>query len=436
MFRVRTFRVGLGSLGAISVGYIASSYHTSHSEEMKEPIYLERPKTHPCTRRRTFTQNCPELVIFSGNAHKDLSKSIAQKLGRDLGAANIGRFNDGEVNVKLEEPVRGKDVYLIQPTCPPVNENLIELLLTVSALKLASAKRVTVIVPYFGYVRSGPNSKAGTHTSSSKIGLRRRASRDTELSTLGLVNKQLGKQGLVSMFAASDVARMLEAVGLDRIVLVDMQSSVPNFAKGLFRRTNVEYIDTSKTMVADIFDALKIEQEIRQKKRLVIVAPHAACVPKAQNFKLQITSLLKKRGMLSEDINIGIATIIRTPSAKVNANGKVEKIVECVGTVENSIALIVEDLVDTGKTAIRAADSVKQNGATKVLCYATHPILGRDAAKKLQNSSIDEMFVLNTIPVSEEKAKSLPKLTQISVANVLADAIKYLHYEPKSSSLT
>lgn len=267
-------------------------------------------------------------AVFSGNAHRELATSVAQRLDRGLGKSRIGRFADGEISVKIEESVRGKDVYVIQPTSPPVNENLMELLLVVSTLRQANAKRVTVIVPYFGYMRTDLKVRK-FHAKHGKAPLLMRSSYAPTLETESLPVSEKFNSGvsrgrsfsidqgfedvLIPTFAASDVATMLEVVGAQRVVVVDLQTSGAGLAEGFFRKAQVESIRTSDVVAEMVYDELGLSKELETKgderKELVIVAPHSACVPQAKNFRDKIQGILGR--------NVGLATLISTPSMRL-----------------------------------------------------------------------------------------------------------------------
>lgn len=344
-----------------------------------------------------------QLLVFSGNAHKQLGEAVASSLGKSLAKCTIGRFNDGEVNVKIDESVRGKDVYVIQPTCPPVNENLMELLLVVSALRRASAKRVTVVVPYFGYMRSGFDGGKGSTLVTRKS------------QVISDSYRSFSNTKIIPMFPASDVARMLEVSGINRVVVVDLQMPGLGVAEGFFKKAQVESIIASEVVVENVSSSLRLETF----DNLVVISPHSSGISKAKKFRDALTTLL--------DTSIGLGTIISNPRAEQE-----ESDLELVGNVKDKTVLIVQDIIDSGRSTLNSVAELKKQGAKHIFVYATHALLSGNACEKLQNSQVDTVLVLDTVPITSEKLSTCPKLQQISIAPVLASLIQDLHYNNKT----
>uniref|UniRef100_A0A7S3PL52 ribose-phosphate diphosphokinase n=1 Tax=Aplanochytrium stocchinoi TaxID=215587 RepID=A0A7S3PL52_9STRA len=374
------------------------------------PMKKMTKKTHPCSIHNAYQADCPELVIFSGNAHMQLAKDVAECLGRTVGKNKIGRFNDGEISVKFLESVRGKDIYVIQPLGPPVNENIMELLLMTSALRSASAKRVTVIIPYFAYLREA-------NVTSKTVGKIKKTNIDTEEVDSVL---SVEASNLTASLAGSDLARMIEVSGANKVVTVDMQPPGQGAAGGFFRDAQIELLRSSDVVVETLAEVLNLK-ELTGDTELVVAASHASCITMAKLFKQKLGTILDK--------NIGVATIIRTPQPPNSEETKPK--VEIVGNVKDKTVLIVGDVVDTGGTLCRAAKVAKWGGAKKVYAFSSHPILSRGAAARLNKSPLEKLVVLDTLPVPASKHDKCPKLEQISIANAIAQKIVESHFQPK-----
>lgn len=316
--------------------------------------------------------------IFCGNANPALAREIASLLGVDLGSATVDKFNDGEVNLLINENVRGKDVYIIQPTCSPVNENLMELFLMVSTLRRASARRITAVIPYYGYARQDRKMTARVPIS------------------------------------AADIARLLEAMGVDRVVAVDLHCGQ---IQGFFGpRVPVDNLDGGQVGVC--YFGSKVLKDI---KNPVVVSPDAGGVYRAKKF---VERLQTRYG-----IEANLAMIIKQRSKP----GEVSRM-DLVGSVEGSEVIIVDDMIDTAGTLCKAAEELKKRGATKVYAFASHGLFSGPAATRIKQSCLDEVVVLNTIPLSDEM-KKVSQITTLSVAQLLASAIKRIHDKRSISEL-
>lgn len=315
------------------------------------------------------------MKLFTGNSNKPLAQDIANHLGISLGKINVARFADGEVNVVVNDNVRGKDVYIVQPTSPPVNETLMELLLMVSTMRRASARKITTIIPYYGYARQDRKMQARVPIS------------------------------------AADVARLLEAMGVDRVVAVDLHCGQ---IQGFFGpRVPVDNLDGGTVGVTYFGDMDLVNP--------VIVSPDAGGVYRAKQFR---EALSKKH-----DVDCGLAMIIKQ-RAKAN---EIERM-DLVGSVDGCDAIIVDDMVDTAGTLCKAAEILKDFGARRVYAFCSHGVLSGPAAERISKSVLTELVVLDTIPLSEESLKT-GKITQLSVGPLLAQAIYNIHNKKSISAL-
>jgi len=316
------------------------------------------------------------LKLFSGNGNMGLSLEIAKLLGVNLGRATVSSFADGEINVMIHENVRGKDVYIIQPTCPPVNNNIMELLLMVSCLNRASARRVTVVIPYYGYARQDRKMQARVPIS------------------------------------AADVARLLESMGVDRVIAVDLHCGQ---IQGFFGpRVPVDNLDGGVVGI-DHFGGKDLHNP-------VIVSPDAGGVYRAKKFK---EGLAYKYGW--EDI--GIAMIIKQRARA----GSVDQM-DLVGDVEDCDCIIVDDMIDTAGTLCKAADVLVAKGARRVFAFASHGLLSGPGNERIANSKLEECVILNTIPSTPQRAAN-EKLVELSVAPLLAQTIFNIHAKRSISAL-
>eukprot|EP00903_Cladosiphon_okamuranus_P006577 g6425.t1 len=315
------------------------------------------------------------MKIFSGNANQALAKDIAAYLGINLGRVKVDRFADGEVNVMVKENVRGKDVYIIQPTCMPVNENLVELLLMVSTMRRSSARRITAVIPYYGYARQDRKMTARVPIS------------------------------------AADVARLMEAMGVDRVVAVDLHCGQ---IQGFFGpRVPVDNLDGGVIGVGYFGDT--------DLHNPVVVSPDAGGVYRAKKFR---EGLAYRYGL-----DAGLAMIIKQ-RAKANEVDRMD----LVGSVEDSDVIIVDDMIDTAGTLCKAASVLKEYGARRVFAFASHGLFNGPANQRLADSALSEVVVLDTIPLSTACANN-PKIIQLSVAHLLAQAVYNIHHKKSISAL-
>jgi ribose-phosphate pyrophosphokinase len=310
-----------------------------------------------------------QLVLTAGNANLPLAQEIARSLGTRLAEAEVSQFSDGEVFVQMNENVRGADVFVIQPTCPPVNQNLMELLIMIDALRRASAFRITAVVPYYGYGRQ-----------------------DRKVQPRVPITAKL-------------VADLIAAAGTHRVLTMDLHAGQ---IQGFF---NIP--------VDHLFAAPVLLQYFQQRvaegawKDLVVVAPDAGGVERARAFAKRLgTSLAimdKRRTGINET-----------------------KIMHVIGDVRDRDVILLDDIIDTAGTIVQAVSALKEEGARRVLASCTHPILSGQAVERLERSAIEEVVVTNTIPLREEQSK---KITVLTVAPLLAEAIHRIHTETSVSSL-
>lgn len=309
------------------------------------------------------------LMLFSGNANLALAQGIAKKLTVRLGMAVVGRFSDGEVLVEIQENVRGRDVFVVQPTCEPTNENLVELLVMIDAIKRASARRITAVIPYYGYARQDRRTRSARVPITAKL-----------------------------------VAKMIEVAGASRVLTVDLHADQ---IQGFFD-VPVDNVYASPILLGDVW---------RQKYQdLMVVSPDVGGVVRARALAKRL-----------DDADLAIIDK-RRPKANVS------EVMHIIGDVEGRSCVLVDDLVDTAGTLCHAADALKKEGAVKVVAYCTHAILSGRAMANIAASSLDELVVTDTIPLSIE-ALSSSKIRQLSVAEMLAETIRRIAADESVSSL-
>lgn len=280
------------------------------------------------------------IKIFAGNSNRPLAEEIAAKIGLPLGAASVGRFSDGETAVTINEVVRGSDVFLIQSTCMPVNDNLIELLLLVDACRRASAGRITAVMPYFGYARQD----------------RKAAARDP--------------------ISAKVVANLITVAGADRILTMDLHA--PQL-QGFFD-IPVDHLVGQRILAQYFLDRFSDQME-----DIVVVSPDIGSVARCRKF--------------AEKLDVPLAIIDkRRPKANVS------EIMNIIGDVRDRRVILVDDLIDTGGTIVNAANALAEIGALEVHACCTHAVLSGPALDRIRHSAIRELVTLNTIPMPAERA--------------------------------
>jgi ribose-phosphate pyrophosphokinase len=310
-----------------------------------------------------------DWVILSGNANRPLAQKICDKLGKNLGHAEVKRFSDGEVFVEIQENVRGRDAYVIQSTCRPVNDTLMELLIMVDALKRASAKEITAVVPYYGYGRQD-----------------RKVAPRTPIS-------------------AKLVADLFASAGATRVVSMDLHAGQ---IQGFF---DIPFDNLFSSPV--ILEYLR--KEVGGGSDVVLVSPDAGGVERARAYAKRLDS--------------AVAMIDKRRTAP-----NVAKAMNVIGDVEGKTAVILDDMIDTAGTLTEAAHAVMDRGAKKVYAAATHGVLSGPAVDRIMNSKIERVIVTDTIPLSEQAA-GCRKIAQLSVADLLAEAIYRIHNYDSVSSL-
>eukprot|EP00761_Pharyngomonas_kirbyi_P006458 gb/GECH01006465.1/.p1 GENE.gb/GECH01006465.1/~~gb/GECH01006465.1/.p1 ORF type:complete len:321 (+),score=69.56 gb/GECH01006465.1/:1-963(+) len=283
------------------------------------------------------------MIVISGSANRDLAKKIGEFLDSEVGHVKTGVFADGEIDLQVGESVRGQDVFAVQPTCPPVNHNLMELYLMTDALRRASAHRVTAVIPYYGYARQDRKS-------SSRVPI-----------------------------SAALVAQLLEAAGVHRVLAVDLHCGQ---IQGFFR-IPVDHLYASPVLYS-VFQHAPLHNP-------VIAAPDSGATERALYFRKG----LEKLGF--ENVGFAVMNKQRRP----NEPGKLE----LVGNVSGSDVIIVDDMIDTAGTLCSAAQLLKDNGARKVYACATHPLFSGDALNKIKESCLERVYVTDTIPLKEECSK-------------------------------
>ncbi|HYP29213.1 MAG TPA: ribose-phosphate pyrophosphokinase [Blastocatellia bacterium] len=308
------------------------------------------------------------MKVFSGNANRPLAEEICQHLGIEIGQANTSRFSDGEFNFQILENVRGEDCFLVQPTCPPADQNIMELLIMLDAFRRSSAKRITAVIPYYGYARKDRKDRPRVPIS------------------------------------AKLVANLITEAGADRVLLLDLHAGQ---IQGFFD-IPADHLYAAPVLVGNI---QKLELP-----RLTVVAPDAGGVERARAYGKRL------------DAELAIIDKRRD----YDRLGEVE-VLHVVGDVEGRTALIIDDMIDTAGTLVKAAEALKRNGADTVYASATHALFSGPAVERIEASPIKEVIVTNTIPT--DNACRSKKVTCLSVAKLLAEAILSIHDETSVSKL-
>ncbi|MDE3020437.1 MAG: ribose-phosphate pyrophosphokinase [Pseudomonadota bacterium] len=309
------------------------------------------------------------MMIFTGTANVGLAEDVTRYLGIPLGRAVVGRFSDGEVMAELLDNVRGSDVFVLQSTCHPTNDHLMEIMIMVDALKRSSAGRITAAIPYFGYARQDRRPRSARVPISAKV-----------------------------------VANMLTGAGIDRLLTVDLHSDQ---IQGFFD-IPVDNIYATPVLLADLRE--------QQYDNLVIISPDVGGVVRARAM-----------AKLLDDSDLAIIDKRRPKPNEA-------KVMNIIGEVAGKTCVIMDDMVDTANTLCEAARALKEQGAAKVLAYATHPVLSGSAIERITASELDMVVVTDTIPLKPE-AQVNPKIRQLSIAGLLAETISRISHEESVSSL-
>ena len=312
-----------------------------------------------------------DIKIFTGNANPKLADEICKLMGTKLGEAEVGTFSDGEIFVSLYETVRGSDVFVIQSTCMPVNDNLMDLLIMIDALKRASAGRITAVIPYFGYARQDRKTKP----------------RDP--------------------ISAKLVANLITRAGAERVLTMDLHA---NPIQGFFD------IPVDNLLGAPLFVDYFHEKFADVHDETIIVSPDVGSVARVRAF--------------AQKMDMPMA-IVDKRRQKANSS----EVMNIIGDVRDKHVILLDDMVDTGGSLCHAAEAlVTIGGARDVVAAASHGVLSGPAIQRIEDSCIKELFFLNTIPASEDALKC-SKIKYVNVADVFAEAISRIFNETSVSPL-
>ncbi|KAH9769739.1 Ribose-phosphate pyrophosphokinase 1 [Citrus sinensis] len=337
------------------------------------PKFLETARMEKTVNRTTNNR----IKLFSGTANPALSQEIACYMGVELGKINIKRFADGEIYVQLQESVRGCDVYLVQPTCPLANENLMELLIMIDACRRASAKNITAVIPYFGYAR---------------------ADRKTQ-----------GRESI----AAKLVANLITEAGADRVLACDLHSGQ---SMGYFD-IPVDHV-YCQPVILDYLASKTVSSN-----DLVVVSPDVGGVARARAFAKKLSdaplAIVDKRRH-----GHNVAEVITSFTSSLCLIF-ILQVMNLIGDVKGKVAVMVDDMIDTAGTIAKGAALLHQEGAREVYACCTHAVFSPPAIERLSGGLFQEVIVTNTIPVAEKNY--FPELTVLSIANLLGETIWRVH---------
>jgi ribose-phosphate pyrophosphokinase len=302
--------------------------------------------------------------VFTGTANPEFSKKVAKYLSLPLSEATIKRFSDGEISVQVSESVRGKDVFIIQPTCAPANVNLMEVLILTDALRRSSANSITAVIPYFGYARQ--DRKAAPRVP----------------------------------ITAKLVANMLQTAGIDRVVTIDLHAGQ---IQGFF-----------DVPVDNLYGSIVFNDYVKNKnlKNLIIASPDIGGVARARAFA-------KKLG----------TEMVIVDKRRERANES--EVMNIIGDVNKKDVVLIDDMIDTAGTIVKAAKVLKQKGATSVMACCTHAVLSGPAYERIENGELDELVVSDTIPLKQESSK----IKVLSVAPIFAEVIRRVYHNESVNGL-
>ena len=311
--------------------------------------------------------NFDRLKVFTGNANRALAEEMCQCLGGPLGNALVRSFSDGEIYIQVQENVRGADVFVVQPSCTPVERHLLELLLMIDALKRASADRVTAVLPYYGYARQDRKDKPRVPIS------------------------------------AKLIASLIERAGADRVLALDLHAAQ---IQGFFD-IPVDHLFAAPVLI-DHFRSAGMSN-------LTLISPDAGGVERARAFAKRMRAPLAIIDKRREEVNVA-------------------EVMHIIGRVRGRHCLVVDDLIDTAGTLVKAAEALLKQGAASVNACAAHAVLSGPAVERIQASEIREVVVTNSIPLRED-ARQCAKIRVLSVAPLLARAVQSIHEETSVSTL-
>ena len=312
-----------------------------------------------------------EIKVFTGNSNPALADLICKNLGTAMGCCSVKQFADGECAISIEEPVRGADVFIVQPTCKPVNDSLMELLVMIDAMKRASAGRITAVIPYFGYARQDRKAKA----------------RDP--------------------ISAKLVANLITKAGADRVLAMDLHAAQ---IQGFFD------IPVDNLFGAPIFASHYLRRFGYGNEDMIVVSPDVGSVARARQFAMKM--------------GLGLA-IVDKRREKANQS----EVMNLIGDVQGKTCILLDDMIDTAGSLCGAAKAcVEVGGAKSVIACASHGVLSGPAIERIQNSVIDEVLLLDTIPYPKDKP-ACDKIKYLTVSGVFAEAIQRIYEEVSISSL-
>ncbi len=310
----------------------------------------------------------PKMMVFTGNANRQLAEKVVERLDIPMGEATVTKFSDGEVSVEIHENARGKDVFILQSTCAPTNDNLMELIVMADSLRRASASRITAVIPYYGYARQDRRPRSARVAISAKV-----------------------------------VADMLAGVGIDRVLTVDLHADQ---IQGFF-----------DIPVDNVYGSPVLLDEIARQnyENPIVVSPDVGGVVRARAVAKQLDCDL---------------AIIDKRREKANES----QVMNLIGDVTGRTCILVDDMCDTAGTLCKAAAALKENGAVKVVAYATHAVLSGPAIKNISGSDLDELVVTDTIPLTEA-AENCDRIRQLTLAPMLAEAVRRVCNEESISAM-
>ncbi|MDR1529291.1 MAG: ribose-phosphate pyrophosphokinase [Burkholderiales bacterium] len=308
------------------------------------------------------------MRIFTGNANPKLAEAVCRHLNVSMGRAIVNRFSDGEVFVEILENVRGRHVFVLQSTCAPTNDNLMEILVIVDALKRASAASITAVIPYYGYARQDRRSRSARVPITARL-----------------------------------IADMLTAAGVSRAVVMDLHADQ---IQGFFN-IPVDNIYATPILLGELWK--------QNYEEMIVVSPDVGGVARSRAIAKRL------------DCDLAIIDK-RRPKANV------AEVMNIIGEVEGRACIIIDDIIDTANTLCKAASALKQEGAKIVAAYCTHPVLSGGAVARIDQSDIDEVVVIDTIPLSPEAERS-ERIRQLSCAQLIAETVTRMANEESVSSL-